>query len=168
MPKQRFYIYNGDLIGDGPATKKFNVVWLGDLRSADLILLFGGKFGWELLYAELNGKRLNPTKTNEISASNIGSYLINGENTLVVVYNYIPFNQTAITAYIDIDSDFGTVQWPNIAQFFQDIAAKLKAATLPTLLLIGLIAAIVIAIAYITARFAGAKKALAFAEGGII
>lgn len=150
---QQLDFYKGDFIADSPAVKKVNITWIGNLNSAQLVLLFGGKFGFELKYAELNGRHFLPTKTNEIRTGDIKDALINGENALTVVYDYIGFgNQTTITAFVLVDGQVATFQLPSITQFLQDITTRLKDATVPTLVLIGLVAAIVIAIAVILGR----------------
>lgn len=149
---QQLDFYKGDFIADSPAVKKINITWIGNLNSAQLVLLFGGKFGFELKYAELNGRHINPTATNEIRTGDIKDALINGENALTVVYDYLWGNQTTITAFVLVDGQVATFQWPSITQFLQDISTRLKDATLPTLVLIGLVAAIVIAIAVILGR----------------
>lgn len=161
MPQQRIDFWKGDYVGAGPAQKKININWLGALKSAQLVVVFGGKLGWQLQDAELNGKKYyvsDKSKPNDLTVSDVKDALINGENVLVVHYTFNPLtvvagDQTTLTAYVIVDSDGGAFSLPSISQWIQDINTKLKDATVPTLVIIGLVAAIVIAIAVIVVRF---------------
>lgn len=161
---KQVYFFNGDQVGPSPAQAKKTINWLGTLKSAKLILEFGGKFGWELQQARINDSIVKPSVTNNISAD-ITNSLINGDNILTVDYA-APFtaqfgDRATLTAYVEILAEIApgigglSVDYQSLNILAGDLDKRLANATVPTIAILALIAIIAIAGAIILLKLTG-------------
>ncbi|AFU57280.1 hypothetical protein Ngar_c03610 [Candidatus Nitrososphaera gargensis Ga9.2] len=159
------YFFNGDQVGPSPAQARKTITWLGNLKSAILVVNFANKPGWVLEQATLNGKNYAPTSHNNISAE-VKDALINGDNTLTIHYA-TPFltphlgDRNTLTAYIipDVETIAGlsgiVSDMPSLDLLVKDIDKRLANATIPTIIILVAIAIISVAIAAIFGKVGG-------------
>ena len=167
MAEAPIMFFNGDNVGASPAQSKQTVNWIGNLRNAVLTVNFLGKFGWELKSVRLNRKeytsaRYRVTKDNpNLIVVDVKDALINGDNVLTVIYD-APFtghlgDRTTLTASLALTVDGIVSNIPSLDNLGEQLDKRLANATVPTIAILAIIAAIAIAVAIIVAKLTGLK-----------
>jgi hypothetical protein len=159
---QLVYFFNSDKVGASPAQAKQTISWIGQLKKATLTVKFDGKFGWELQKATFNGAQFESSKyridqknPNHIVAD-VTSAIINGDNVLTVHYAH-PFTAyfgdlVTLTAYVQLLVVGLGSTLPSLNLLAENLQQKAAAATVPTIAILAIVAAIAVSGAVIVAK----------------
>lgn len=169
------FFFNGDQVGASPAQSKKTITWIGKLDRAALTVNFGEKYGWGLREITFNKKVYKVEKKLDPLGSPISTLaggiapktvtidvtgaMINGDNVLTVAYDH-PFSahigdRNTLTAFVtpEITGAISTI--PSLEKVQEDFNKQLANATVPMIAILGIIAAIVIAVAVIIVKLKG-------------
>ncbi len=175
QPAKPIYFFNGDLVGASPAQAKKTITWLGQLKKATLTVNFGEKYGWGLREITINKKVYKVEKTADLLrfplstlaggiapktvTIDVTDAMVNGDNVLTVAYDH-PFSahigdRNTLTAFIvpEVAGAISTI--PSLEKVQEDFNKQLANATVPTIAILGILAAMLIAVAVIVVKLKG-------------